>query len=1621
MVLVFVAVVPAVALVSAYHIEPRTVAQSGWALGDEQHGIAEVITVCFDSLVFGGLQLFVGSAGSSAGYDVAVRTWPGLSQVAGGHANNPGDHRWATFDLNVTRPESVVKGKRLIFTFTRSEGGADSIEYYYDYCAMKWDSMIVPGQDQPPPQPLRPALAMRLYGQMNVIDSAYWGVEPMLPWTDAELRPAWLDRARDAGVGLMRYAFNRRWNETLPGHYWFGDLHAAKQWVQDSAGCTILAQLLRTPPWASTRIDSHPPQGDEIGWQYDTAELCAPDSLWPAAGHTNWWAKYVETLVDTADAIGCTLHLWEVWNEPNDTCWDVWAHPWATGWWRRPNRQDCAYLAEFDGLEGMAKLYMRTAWLADSVIRNHHSEAHGNDVVLIGSMCGAFLGGDPSEQVLGTDWLQACYDAAEEAGWQRKPSGISVHPYHNGGNYQNHTSGGFDPAEYQHIADTLRTIMRANDNADGVLWNSEVGWDTVGADTSRNARSLLQTFVSSKGSEAMPQGGYDGTIWWLFRESPGRCGHFPLLDSAMTTPYKSYYAFRQMVGQLTGRRLNGRVMLGDDRDDSCRIYEFEDPVGTHKTWVAWHNDDRTDQPSTDVALPLRADSSDTVALAYNELGATPISKSTGQDGWLRTRLTTRPTFYAEPSDETLSRPDLRVDSMRVRPLQVQVGRACTLWAFVSDSGTRPLPDTLVRVRFLINDETIPGGTVPYDTALEGTAARLVVEPVPAEWHGPALFSAIVNPGQEYVEKTSMDDNTGYQKTTVCRYPTGELQAVVSPLGKGNMPLLLVHLKSHSWEEDTTGSTPADSARVRQALVNDSGAVTCSLVTPWFCFTPDTVVRLLLGQGRYRVSAQFKDGVDNLSDWIADPTCTLLVFDSASATGTIELNSGARFTTTTACTLRLAAADSVSGVHSMRVCRAEPVQLVQNSGFGVASTHWTFSSAGFDSSGLGLAVLHVTPDSASWVRQDIPADSVSPLLGDTLRLSADLLVLVTDTLGDTCGQLRLRYVYADNGEQEPDSLVTVASVGFLGGTQALCGLNCLSCAFALPAPMSDTAWTWTAARVELVAGGPLAGTGSGVLYLDNVQLTPSGPAPDYTWWTAFDTIQSCTLSTGAGEHTVYALLQDSCGNENQAAFSDTIIYDPNPPRAAIVEPKPGTHVSGKINLTGYAYDPIEVTGDTWFQVRRLFYQATNTLEKQPVAPDSVSYVPVYADSAHPKTLGKWDATGLANGNYYLWLMVYDSAGNAETTRTWVTLANQKSPSRTGSGPTGGEVSLNSSGDVFVGSASGKIVQLDEELDSLSGFVFTDSGQAAYVAGITELDSIHLLATDLRTGDVTKMTKQGTEKQELVQNLDLPVAVSTDRNGNIWTLDKGESQLYKHRPDGTLALTIGSPGTDSTDLSDPEAFTINDSLVYIADTRNDRIAVYDTTGTLIELIAGQFQEPCAIAVTEDDRLYIVDKSTGTIEGLNSQGGHLLTIAAEDSAPLRQLGTTDDQLSLVTLKPGTGDILQYEVRSEDSIPGGVQSNATIHLPQSFTMDQPRPNPMRNALTISYALPRAERVTVTVHDIAGRRTRTLSDQPREPGYYRESWDRTDSHGRTVPNGIYFVEVRTQTESDRKKVVLTR
>jgi hypothetical protein len=84
-------------------------------------------------------------------------------------------------------------------------------------------------------------------------------------------------------------------------------------------------------------------------------------------------------------------------------------------------------------------------------------------------------------------------------------------------------------------------------------------------------------------------------------------------------------------------------------------------------------------------------------------------------------------------------------------------------------------------------------------------------------------------------------------------------------------------------------------------------------------------------------------------------------------------------------------------------------------------------------------------------------------------------------------------------------------------------------------------------------------------------------------------------------------------------------------------------------------------------------------------------------------------------------------------------------------------------------------------------------------------------------------------------------------------------------------------------------------------------------------------------------------------------------------------------------------------------------------------RPNPFNPTTTIRFSLPRAERATLVVYDIAGRRVATLADGVYGPGELDATWNGTDESGRDVASGIYFARLAAGEFAAVRKMVLLR
>jgi len=83
--------------------------------------------------------------------------------------------------------------------------------------------------------------------------------------------------------------------------------------------------------------------------------------------------------------------------------------------------------------------------------------------------------------------------------------------------------------------------------------------------------------------------------------------------------------------------------------------------------------------------------------------------------------------------------------------------------------------------------------------------------------------------------------------------------------------------------------------------------------------------------------------------------------------------------------------------------------------------------------------------------------------------------------------------------------------------------------------------------------------------------------------------------------------------------------------------------------------------------------------------------------------------------------------------------------------------------------------------------------------------------------------------------------------------------------------------------------------------------------------------------------------------------------------------------------------------------------------------PNPFNPVTTVHFTLTRTASVRLTVHDIAGRQVRTLTDSRRIAGSHTVAWDGCGQDGRPLGSGVYFLLLDADGERETAKVSLVK
>ena len=96
-------------------------------------------------------------------------------------------------------------------------------------------------------------------------------------------------------------------------------------------------------------------------------------------------------------------------------------------------------------------------------------------------------------------------------------------------------------------------------------------------------------------------------------------------------------------------------------------------------------------------------------------------------------------------------------------------------------------------------------------------------------------------------------------------------------------------------------------------------------------------------------------------------------------------------------------------------------------------------------------------------------------------------------------------------------------------------------------------------------------------------------------------------------------------------------------------------------------------------------------------------------------------------------------------------------------------------------------------------------------------------------------------------------------------------------------------------------------------------------------------------------------------------------------------------------------------------------VEVPAKHELAQNFPNPFNPTTTISFALPEASTVRVTVHDALGREVRTLVDDVLGAGHHTAAWDGRDAAGSAAASGVYLYRIEAGDFVDVRQMILMK
>jgi DNA-binding beta-propeller fold protein YncE len=135
---------------------------------------------------------------------------------------------------------------------------------------------------------------------------------------------------------------------------------------------------------------------------------------------------------------------------------------------------------------------------------------------------------------------------------------------------------------------------------------------------------------------------------------------------------------------------------------------------------------------------------------------------------------------------------------------------------------------------------------------------------------------------------------------------------------------------------------------------------------------------------------------------------------------------------------------------------------------------------------------------------------------------------------------------------------------------------------------------------------------------------------------------------------------------------------------------------------------------------------------------------------------------------------------------------------------------------------------------------------------------------------------------------PAGLALDTAGNVYVADSLNDRVQVFDQNGAFLRQWGGPGTGDGEFDELYGIAVDGSDVYVTDYQNTRVEKFDTSGTFITSWGttgndpSQFYKPEAITTDADGNVYVSDTGNFRVEKFDADGNYLMTFGSRGTGP-------------------------------------------------------------------------------------------------------------------------------------------